>query len=200
MIINTQVNTNGVISLNRGFISPSGRGSGFGSVLFSPPIIAPFWDNIDITKGGNITYRLVSDNNTLQKIHREISALYPELGNARPRQVFLATWEHVPPNHAIGSSNDRNTFQVYVASNGTWTVVRFCYGVIEWATNSTLIGVSAGGFNAQDYVTHPASLNSQAVKQLNGSTVFYRIDRGKCRHTTSQILMCNIWAWFGRSL
>ena len=173
------MNTNGVISLSRSFISPSGRGSDFGSVLFSPPIIAPFWDNIDITNGGNITYRQVSDNNTLQKIHQEISTLYPGLGNARPRLVFLATWEHVPSNHAIAPSTDRNTFQVYVASNGTWTIVRFCYGVIEWATNSTLIGVSAGGFNAQDYVTHPVSLNGQAVKQLSGSTTFYRIDRGR---------------------
>lgn len=99
-----------------------------------------------------------------------------------------------------------------MASNGTWTIVRFCYGVIEWATNSTLIGVSAGGFNAQDYVTHPASLNGQAVKQLSGSTTFYRIDRGRtnvhCYITqthhmvlpASQRLRYSGWAWLWHSL
>ena len=147
-------------------------------MLYSPPLIAPFWDDVDITKGGNITYRGVTDDDTLDNIRQEIFIQYPELGNARPSYVFLATWEHVPPSSAIASSNHRNTFQAYIATNGSWSVVRFCYGSIDWASNSTVIGVSAGGFRAQEYVTHPASLNSHAVRQLNGSTVFYRIDRG----------------------
>ena len=175
-----QVNTNGVLSFHWQFILNSGDGSDFGSIFqYSVSTIAPFFDDVDITSGdGNIFYRLISDNDTLNKVQQEISAQYPELGAARPSVVFLATWDRVPPRPLIGSSAYRNTFQVYVATNGTWSVVKFNYGDIEWATSSTLVGVGAGF--AQIHITHPASLNRQALlRQLNGTSIFYRIDDGK---------------------
>ena len=175
-----QVSTNGLLSFHWRLGLSSGRGSNFGSLSrYGVSIVAPFFDDVDVTNGGgNVFYRLIQDseNITLDKVQQEISAQYPKLGNARPLLVFLATWDRVPPDFRIGSAANRNTFQVYLASNGTWSVVKFSYGDIEWSSSSTLVGVGAGF--APIHITHPASLNQQALLQLNGTSVFYRIDDG----------------------
>ena len=164
------MNTNGVLSFGRPYIFPYSYGSNFDSIT-TPPIIAPFWDDIDITKGGTIYYR--QDPELVAAVQPLIASDYPEAAvSFRPSLVFVATWDRVAPQN----SNYRclvNTFQVVVASDGTWTFVRLSYGDIQWGGTNTLIGISAGdGIN---FYTHSASLTS-SVLLLDTTAITYRID------------------------
>ena len=164
------MNTNGVISFGRTFTSASSGGSLFNAV-FSPPIIAPFWDDINIRNGGEIYYRQDTDPVVAEEVRQEVFSQYPEVGPFSPTLVFVATWDRVAA--FSGFPGLVNTFQVVIASDGFRTFVRFSYGDIQWGGSSTLIGVSAGdGFN---FITHPASLSSN-ITSIDDSSVTYRID------------------------
>ena len=163
------MNTNGVLSFGATYTAPSSFGSGF-SFTFSPPLIAPFWDDIDITRGGTIYYR--QDSTITELVQRAIASEYPEAASFQPSLVFVATWDRVEP-YDISARGLVNTFQVVVASDGTWTLVRFSYGDIQWGGLSTLIGISAG--DGVNFVTHPASLSS-SVLLLDNTTTTYRVD------------------------
>ena len=160
-----------MLSFGRSFLSTSSGGSNFNSVS-SPPIIAPFWDDVDITKSGRIYYRQESDPTVAEQVLKDISSQYPEAEFFHPSLVFVATWDTVAAFRSdfLGLFN---TFQVTVISNGTWTFVRFSYGDIQWGGTNTLIGVSAG--DGVSFVTHPASLSS-SVLFLDDTNVTYRID------------------------
>ena len=165
------MNTNGVLSLGESFTSIGSGGSNFSSVS-SPPIIAPFWDDIDVTKGGNIYYRQDFSLSIADQVQREIHRQYPDVGFFHPSLVFVATWDRVAAFDSSFSGLN-NTFQVVIASDGVQTFVTFHYDDIEWGGFNTLIGVSAGdGFN---FITHPASLSS-SVLLLNSTSVTYQID------------------------
>ena len=165
------MNTNGVVSFGQRYTSTSSGGSNFDSV-FSPPIIAPFWDDINIMDGGVIYYRQDFDSFIADLIRQGISSQYPEVGFFYPSLVFVATWDRVAQ---FGARNGLfNTFQAVIASDGSRTFVRFTYGDIQWGGNRTLIGVSAG--DQRNFVTHPASLNPSVVF-LDGTNITYRVDR-----------------------
>ena len=160
------MNTNGVLSFGRSYTTATI--TDFNS-LSSPPIIAPFWDDIDIRRGGTIYYRQDSNSTTTELVQQAVASEYPEAASFQPSLVFVATWDRVEP----WRSSDRgrvNTFQVVVASNGTWTFVRFSYGDIQWGGNTTVIGVTAG--DQVNFITHPAS-RSTAVLMLYNTTTTY---------------------------
>ena len=168
------MNTNGLLSFGRPFtvynVANAG-GSSFGTIT-SPPIIAPFWDDVNIVQGGQIFYRQVFDPLILDQVRLEVLSQYPEVGFFAPSLVFVATWDRV----AAFSSNFTglyNTFQAVIASDGSRSFVGFNYGNIEWGGPDTLIGVSAG--DRFFFITHPASLSS-SVLNLDGTNVTYRID------------------------
>lgn len=168
-----QVNTNGVISFEGRFNDPTSNGFNFSS--FTSPIIAPFWDDIDITRGGSIYYREDTDPFVAQVVSQEISSQYPEVGFFFPALVFVATWDRVAAYSVSGVDDGlANTFQAVIASDGNRTFVRFSYGDIEWGGVSTLIGVSAG--DGVNFITHPASLSS-SITFIDYTTVTYRVDR-----------------------
>ena len=149
----------------------SSGGSNFNTVS-SPPLIAPFWDDIHIGRGGAIYYR--QDNSSLiaDQVQRDIYTRFPDIGFFYPSLVFVATWDRVEPF----SSSLRglvNTFQVVIASDGRQTFVRFSYDDIQWGGSNTLIGVSAG--DRVNYISHSASLSSR-VLSIDGMNVTYRVD------------------------
>ena len=163
-----QVNTNGVLSF--GTPHTSAFATNFNTI--SSPIIAPFWDDIDITRGGTIYYRQVSNSTITELVQKALVSEYPEAASFQPSLVFVATWDRVESFR----SSDRgrvNTFQVVIASDGTWTFVQFSYGGIQWGGVTTLIGVTAG--DRVNFITHPAS-RSMAVLMLYNTTITYRID------------------------
>ncbi len=163
------MNTNGVLSLGESFTQPTSSGRDFDSV-FSPPIVAPFWDNVNIMDGGVIYYRQVFDSLIVDLVRQEVASQFPEVGFFFPSLVFVATWDTVAQFAGNGS---RNTFQAVIASDGSQTFVRFAYGDIQWGGSNTLIGVSAG--DGLNLIAHPASLSSN-VQLLDGTNVSYRID------------------------
>ena len=171
-----QVSTNGLLSFGVPFTQTSSNGQDFDSLFSTPPIVAPFWDDINVLNGGTIYYRQDSDTMIVEQLRRELSMEYPEAELFHPSLMFIATWDMVAP-FSFQSIGAVNTFQVTVATDGTVTFVRFSYGAIQWGGLETLIGVSAGdGFN---FITHPSSLSS-SVLSLDTTTVFYRVDRKSC--------------------
>ena len=160
-----------MLSFGVRYTQTSSGGSNFDSVFGSPPIIAPFWDDINIRVGGVIYYRQEFDPFIVDLVREGVASQFPEVGFFFPSLVFVATWDRVAP---FGSRSGFNTFQAVIASDGSRTFVRFTYGDIQWGGNSTLIGVSAG--DQRNFITHPASL-SPSVVFLDGTNVTYRIDR-----------------------
>ena len=165
------MNTNGVLSFRQSFTRLYSSGSDFDSVS-SPPIIAPFWDFVDILTGGTIYYRQDFNSSVADQIQQDIHTQFPDVGFFYPSLVFVATWDRVAEYFGFDTS-DRNTFQVVLASDGGRTFVRFNYGDIQWGGFRTLIGVSAG--DRVNFITHPASLSS-SVLLLDDTTITYRID------------------------
>jgi hypothetical protein len=164
------VNTNGVLSLGESFTQPTSGSRDFNSV-FSPPIVVPFWDNVNIMDGGVIYYRQDFDSLIVDLVRQGVASQFPEVGFFFPSLVFVATWDRVAQ---FGAHNGLlNTFQTVIASDGSRTFVRFAYDDIQWGGSNTLIGVSAG--DQRNFVTHPASLSSN-VQFLDGTNVSYRID------------------------
>jgi hypothetical protein len=170
------VSTNGVLSFGHHFIDYTSGGLNFNSV-FSPPLITPFWDDVDVRRGGTVYYRVdnTSESSIAQQIQQDIS---PSIGSFHPSLVFVATWDRVPPYTYFGAPNFGdpsfvNTFQVVVASNGSRTFVRFNYGDIQWGGPRTLIGVSAG--DRVKFITHSASLSPSVLSLENSTTTYFEV-------------------------
>ena len=87
----SQVNTNGILSFQSPYLA-------FLPQLFLStglPMIAPFWDDIDITRFGNIFYRQTNDTTLLQRARDQLQELFPSSGNFTPTTLFIATWDRV---------------------------------------------------------------------------------------------------------
>ena len=102
-----QVNANGVISFRNPFsndiVEPF-------PLLSTSIIIAPFWEDIDINRGGQIYFRSSSDSSIL----REVGDRAGDGSNFNPSTVFIATWERVA---AISSPINPNPIGVYSTSS-----------------------------------------------------------------------------------
>ena len=87
-----QVNTNGILSFRFPFTESTPH-------MFpcpdNIPLIAPFWDNVDIERFGNISYRETTDNTLLQKAHAQLQEFFPSSGSFAPTTLFIATWDQV---------------------------------------------------------------------------------------------------------
>ena len=160
-----------MISLGESFTRTSSEGLNFSSII-SPPLIAPFWDDVDVTKGGTIYYRQDNTSSIAEQLQQDFHTEFPGIGSFYPTLVFVATWNRV---QAFDSSFSGlvNTFQVVIASDGEKTFVKFNYGAIQWGGTSTLIGVSAG--DQVNFIVHPAS-HTTSVLSLDNTATTYRID------------------------
>ena len=94
-----QVNTNGHLSFRSGFFSFFPQRF---PISFSPPLIAPFWDDVDIRQFGNIYYRQTSSPTLLERARNEIQELFPSSVSFFPTRLVIATWDRVA-GFALGS-------------------------------------------------------------------------------------------------
>lgn len=139
----------------------------------SPPIVAPFSDDIDLLNGGTIYYRQIVDDAALfVQLQQAIQFHFPNVGDFYASLVFIATWDRVA-SHEIIHRDLTNTFQCLVITNGTMSFVAFNYASLEWRGSKSLVGVSAG--DRKNFIVHPLSL------LLDNTTVLYRVD-GKIDH------------------
>ena len=134
-----QVNTNGDLSFGSSYTSTGPQTF----PTFSPPLIAPFFHDIDIRNGGTIYYRQTSDPMDIISVITTLQIL-PNLLIFTPTSLFIATWDRVAPFSSVGSPSDRNTFQVILATDGFTSTVIFNYGDIQWGERADI------GFNAGD--------------------------------------------------
>lgn len=107
----------------------------------SPPLIAPFWADFDLRKGGDVYYRVTANPDILQ----QISLTVPVASGFQfaPTLAFIATWASVPAFDGRFQGLT-NTFQVILATNGTHSFASFTYGDIQWTSDAEI------GFNAGD--------------------------------------------------
>ncbi|XP_050415090.1 protein mesh [Patella vulgata] len=127
------------------------------------PIIAPFWADVDVTKGGRVWYREDTHPHSLHRATSEVNKFFPNERNFQATWIFIATWDHVCFYGAAGDGeNKKNTFQAVLITNGKISFVIFNYEKIEWTTGSnsggdTTTGLGGNpaqaGFNAGDQKT-----------------------------------------------
>ena len=86
-----QVNTNGILSFRQPFSSPFI----LQFPLFTVPLIALYWENFDVRRGGNLFYRQTSNTTLLQRVQNQLQESFPSAGDFLPTRLFIATWERV---------------------------------------------------------------------------------------------------------
>ena len=92
------MNSNGVLSFDATFANCCPPRD---FPLVSPPLIAPFWHDVDLTSSGSegvIYYRQTNDSIYLQLVHILLMNVddIGDLVNFFPKQIFIATWDLVP--------------------------------------------------------------------------------------------------------
>ncbi len=64
----------------------------------SNPLLAPFWADIDPTRGGSVLYRETQDLVLLSRYASEVRTAFPSLQPAfTPVSLFIVTWLQVLP-------------------------------------------------------------------------------------------------------
>ncbi|RNA00948.1 sushi domain-containing 2-like [Brachionus plicatilis] len=143
------INTNGLISF----------GNGISSFTPAPfPLIevigvAPFWNDIDTTKGGDIFYRTVSDLNTLNQIGADVRSSFNAFANFRPSWALIVTWFQVA-QFSQSANFPNNTFQALVTTNGRHSFTIFNYHKLDWSRSRNVAEHAQVGFNAGDGIVH----------------------------------------------
>ena len=94
LLLSSQVNTNGIISFQLGFRFAIPQRFPLNNFI---PLIAPFWNFVDIRRFGNIFYRETSNAALLQRARDQLQELFPSSGNFTPTTLFIATWDGVAP-------------------------------------------------------------------------------------------------------
>lgn len=61
----------------------------------SHKIIAPFWTDIDIRNGGQLWYRLTTQDWMLEQGTSEIRTLFPHIPSFAASWIMIVTWETV---------------------------------------------------------------------------------------------------------
>ena len=152
----------------------------------SPPLIVPFWSDVDNEKGGQIWFRQTTSRSILNQATREIQCFSFAHRSFHADWVFIATWEDVPFYGASSTGlRKRNTFQVVLAYDSTKSLsfVILNYARLEWAAGTAsngdadtgLGGTQAmAGFDAgdnQNFFAIPGSKTPNALQLTHTSNV-----------------------------
>ncbi|XP_022096247.1 sushi, nidogen and EGF-like domain-containing protein 1 [Acanthaster planci] len=130
-------------------------------------MVAPFWADMDVRYGGNVTYReltCVPENDEIfAQADCVIKGAITDQSTFSTAWMFIATWSRVPFYGASGHNalNITNTFQVVLVTNRKISFAIFNYGEINWPA-----GVSGGGS-----IGPPAQIGVNAVDNLTFITV-----------------------------
>jgi len=173
------VNTNGFISFNK-------EVSSYTPVPFSSFEIigvAPFWNDIDTRKGGDIYYREALDVDTLNLIGNDIRRVFTDFLSFAPSWAYIVTWVDVAAHQ--GNLNKNNTFQAVLVSNKNNSFTIFNYETIEWSVSNNTDKHAEAGYSAGDnnnYCVLEGSFSSEVVNLTRKSNVeipgkwIFRID------------------------
>ena len=166
------INSNGVLSLGSPFTTSSIRSF----PINSPPLIAPFWLDINPSAGGSVFFRYLTDTSSIDE---GINALN---GFSFPLYVsssaLLITWNEFV---AFGRSEITETFQVILTTNGSSSYVYFLYSDEVYPVGA-VVGINVG--DGVNFVQQTTSLfDSSKIAQGTNIPVlyfqglyFYRLD------------------------
>ena len=115
-----QVNTNGILSFQSAFTSATPHMFPLSDNI---SLIAPFWDDVDITRFGSIFYRETSNATLLQRAQDQLQGLFPSSGNFTPTTLFIATWDRVAefvPMFSVGGPQVHVFANMIVDFNSLW--------------------------------------------------------------------------------
>ena len=89
----SQVSDNGVLSFRSGFYDSSPDPFPLSYYI----LIAPFWNDVYLYRGGNIFYRFTDDESILNDVGMTIRDAFEN--DFSPALVFIATWDRVTPSY-----------------------------------------------------------------------------------------------------
>lgn len=138
------VNTNGGVSFAQGIsqFTPT-----CGALSTSSRMVAAFWADVDTRNGGDVYYRETTDSALLATVSQEVYNAYPLMWGVDINWLFVATWYKVAYFGCCGSGCSAlpyNTFQLILASDGTYSFAVFYYNSITWTTGTASGGSGCG--------------------------------------------------------
>ncbi|XP_019853615.1 PREDICTED: uncharacterized protein LOC109582957 isoform X1 [Amphimedon queenslandica] len=173
------ISTNGLISLGTSFTA-----YGPNSFPITTPVIAPFWDDININGRGEVRYDIITPTTNLSLCNQVNDYLSTSTGsNVSVEWILWAYWHDVCPfGDNYCNNTESNHFQVVLAhqSNATYAVFIYKCGLIRWTRHRAGVGINSGsGY----YINHPLSRTNNATNidcydAVSGWTnVVYRLDQ-----------------------
>ena len=142
-------------------------------------LVAPFWDDTDLSSTGAVYYEVITRDNGLSIINQVDAYLSNNQSISFSADwVLVAKWLNVCPDgdHSCSStqvkysvyllifklSNQPNTFQAVIASRGSLFYAVFTYrcDLIKWTIHETFVGYFDGSNFLQE---HPLSGTSNVV-------------------------------------
>ncbi|KAI1725203.1 nidogen-like domain-containing protein [Ditylenchus destructor] len=162
-----------------------------GYISFVSGSIAPFYDDIDTSKSGNVYWKQATTDEYLQKASSEIGSAFPAHCNITLKWILVATWRSVPKYGMTPCCDHLNTFQATLTTDGIHSFVIFYYNDITWFSDRSWTGFSLGnykytidGSGTDDMTTleHRSNMGSP------GKWIF-RVDKPKIYE---QVSLCNL--------
>ncbi len=168
-----------------------------GSSVYGPslplgpnPLIAVFYHDVNIFHGGNVSYQLSNDSETLDLATSYLNDLYsatdensPTHRNFTPEVVLIVTWNAVHP-FLVGSVLDSKncTFQLVLISDGNTTYTIFIYSKMQWGFRAA-IGFQKN-HTVQFNTEHSRTDHTRNVDHFSNvgrkGVFLYRVDSKSC--------------------
>eukprot|EP00117_Sycon_ciliatum_P009054 scpid1187/ scgid4064/ Laminin subunit alpha-5; Laminin-10 subunit alpha; Laminin-11 subunit alpha; Laminin-15 subunit alpha len=160
---------NGLISLSNPFhnFKPEVFPGAQTSNVRNSHIAAPFWSDIDLTRGGNIYYQVYSADSNSAEYSEVLEGVQNLTGldSFVPLGMFVVTWDEVyttgndlnPPN---------NTFQAVLLADDITSVAIFLFepNRLNWGQSGNLYAVSGIYTGSDLYKNHPYSGTANIVR------------------------------------
>ena len=154
------INSNGVISLGSPYETP-----GISSFpTTSPPLIAPFWIDLNPSVNGTISYRYISNISSIDEGINAFNGFSFPL--YRSTSALLITWDEVI---RYGRSEIAETFQVILSTNGTSSYAYFLYSD-EVYPSGAVVGVNVG--DGVNFVEETSRFDSRTIAQGTNNPIF----------------------------
>lgn len=80
-----------------GFISLQKKYNGYlpAEYPFYKAMIAPFWADVDLGRGGTVWFRVTTENTIKQLATNDVKAYFPRSMDFQASWIFISTWESV---------------------------------------------------------------------------------------------------------
>ncbi|KAJ7394081.1 hypothetical protein OS493_003756 [Desmophyllum pertusum] len=110
---------------------------------------APYWADVFTERGGRVWYRITTEEDIISRATRDVMRAFPRYTRFNANWVVIVTWNEVTFYGASGShTQNRNTFQVLIASDGFMSFAGYIYDKLTW-TSDTLNGAGENGLGGK---------------------------------------------------